>query len=108
MTMERIKSKQNSREEMEKVENWLADLAEWYKKGLELMYLDEEKFCACCSVGGVGVHLMEPRAVAELLGFSYEVEAVNSESYELEISFMYAGVKFYGLERHDKQRISRT
>src|SRR5574344_215233 len=98
MTMERIKSKQNSREEMGKVENWLADLAEWYKKGLELMYLDGERFYACCSVDDGGVHLMEPRAVAELLGLSYEVETFNSESYELEISFMYAGVKFYGLE----------
>jgi hypothetical protein len=98
MTMERIKLKQNSKEEMEKVENWLADLAEWYKKGLELMYLDEERFYTCCSVNDGGVHLMEPRAVAELLGFSYEVEMFNSESYELEISFMYAGVKFCGLE----------
>lgn len=98
MTMEQIKLKQNSKEEMEKVENWLADLAEWYKKGLELRYLNAERFHACCSVDDGGVHLMEPRTAAELLGFSYEVEPFNLGLYKLEISFTYAGVRFYGLE----------
>jgi len=85
--------------DVEKLKKELDFLAESYNK-LELFR--SENFMLCSPFSGVGVHIYSGiEKISDMIGEELEISKRNDYKYNIELSFIYNGVRFFEI-REDK------
>lgn len=64
----------------------------------QTLYTENDvEYCSMLSSYTDGIHITHPIVLARLLDTQFEVEKFDDVEYPYKVSFMYSGVKFFGL-----------